>query len=231
MTMFRGSVQRFLAIAHSSVAHLILCFCFAVVLCLPTTILQASEISNLQQLSGTLKDNSKVASYALLVRHALAPGTGDPQEVVIDDCSTQRNLNDEGREQSARIGRLLQQAGLPDLEIFTSQWCRCRETAEIARGSLMRASGSASADKLPQVEDLPALNSFFSQYEERESQTVEVKQWLDDRAQSGTERLALLVSHQVNITALSGAYPSSGEIVVVEFRDGEVNVIASVPTL
>lgn len=224
MRMFRGS-------AHQNVAHLILWFCFAAVVCLPTTTLQASEVSNLQQLADTLKDKSKVASYALLVRHALAPGTGDPQEVVIDDCSTQRNLNDEGREQSARIGRLLQQAGLPDLEIFTSQWCRCRETAEIARQTLMQARGSATAGELPEVEDLPALNSFFTQYEKREPQTREIKQWLTDRAQSGSGRLALLVSHQVNITAATGAYPSSGEIVIVESRDGEVNVIATVPTL
>ena len=223
-------MKTFRSLVHSGIAYLVLWFCFSFCTLLPATTLQASEVSNLQQLADTLKDKSKVASYTLLVRHALAPGTGDPQEVVIDDCSTQRNLNDEGREQSARIGRLLHQAGLTELEIFTSRWCRCRETAEIARQSLIEASASGAAG-LPAVEDLPAINSFFTQYDKREPQTLELKQWLADRAQSETESLALLVSHQVNITAATGAYPSSGEIVIVESRDGEVNVIATVPTL
>lgn len=200
-------------------------------LCLVCATLHASDLGALQQLSSALKDKSSVSSYTLLVRHALAPGTGDPAEFMIDDCSTQRNLNQQGRQQSVKIGQLLQQAGLSELEVFSSQWCRCRDTATLVRESVLAAAGSNDG-AIAEVADLPQLNSFFRDYERREPQTEELRGWLVKRAQSGSEHLALLVSHQVNITAITGVYPASGEIVIVKTAEnGEVEVVATVETL
>ncbi len=198
--------------------------------CLPAATSHASDLAALQQLASVLNDKSSVSSYALLVRHALAPGTGDPAEFSVDDCSTQRNLNEEGRRQSGKIGQLLKQAGLGGLDIFTSQWCRCRETAVLLRGSFL-ASTEVDEDLIPDVADLPVLNSFFRDYERREPRTEELHQWLVKRSESSAERLAVLVSHQVNITAISGVYPASGEIVIVKTTDGEIEIIGSVETL
>ena len=69
----------------------------------------------------------------VLMRHAPTPGSGDPAEVRIGDCSTQRNLNETGREQARRIGRAFRKRGIAFDAVFTGQWCRCRETAEAPR--------------------------------------------------------------------------------------------------
>jgi hypothetical protein len=89
----------------------------------------------------------------LLLRHVLAPGTGDPPGFVLGDCSTQRNLSDVGREQGRALGERLRQAGIVQARIYSSRWCRCLETAELL--------------DLGPVQPLPALDSFFqdrSQY-------------------------------------------------------------------
>ena len=67
----------------------------------------------------------------IFIRHALAPGTGDPAEFDVDVCSTQRNLSQQGRLQAEDIGVKLRNLGFNELPIYTSQWCRCRETAEL----------------------------------------------------------------------------------------------------
>lgn len=135
----------------------------------------------------------------LLMRHALAPGTGDPVDFSLEDCATQRNLNAVGRMQARATGRMLAEAGLSDAEVFTSAWCRCRETAELLA--------------LGPVEPLAALNSFFRRFERREAQTGALREFLASRTRA--DGPAVLVTHQVNITALTDVFPSSGEIVVV----------------
>jgi len=120
----------------------------------------------------------------VLMRHALAPGTGDPDNFSVDDCSTQRNLSQVGRDQAARIGTALPQHTNLPTKIISSAWCRCMETAELLDSG--------------QVEVLPALNSFFRHYEREPAQTSELKQWMAQR--EGTD-LTILVTHQVNITA------------------------------
>jgi phosphohistidine phosphatase SixA len=136
----------------------------------------------------------------ILLRHAIAPGTGDPAAFTLGDCSTQRNLSDEGRDQARRIGRRLREAGISVDVVLTSQWCRARETAELLG--------------LGQVEAEPALNSFFDGPGDRDAQTRAVKARIAEL--DGAGRKAALVSHQVNITALTGVYPASGEVVVIE---------------
>lgn len=131
-----------------------------------------------------------------LMRHARAPGTGDPAGFRIDDCSTQRNLDASGREQAQQIGERLRAAGVA-AAVFTSAWCRTRETAELL------AVGP--------VEVLPALNSFFADGASRPAQTDAVRRF----ATEWTSGPLVLVTHQVNISALTGIFPADGEMVVL----------------
>ena len=138
-----------------------------------------------------------------LMRHALAPGTGDPHNFQLGDCTTQRNLDRQGRDQARKVGERLRARGVTFDAVWTSQWCRCRETAALLN---MGAS-----------EEVPALNSFFTDWSLRGPQTAE----MISRIAGTQDKRLLLVSHQVNINALTGVAPRSGEIIVVEMRDGE----------
>lgn len=141
-------------------------------------------------------------SQVVLLRHALAAGTGDPASFTLGDCTTQRNLSEEGRAQARRIGARFRENGIASAAVFTSQWCRCRETAALL--------------DLGPVEDLPLLNSFFQNRGNREAQTDSLTAWLA-RQQLNTP--LVLVTHQVNITALTGVFPASGEMVFLR-REG-----------
>jgi phosphohistidine phosphatase SixA len=141
----------------------------------------------------------KSANHFVILRHAIAPGMGDPPGFNLDDCRTQRNLSDEGRRQAELIGQRFRSQGYPKARVYSSQWCRCLETATLLN--------------LGRVEELPVLNSFFADFDREQTQTRQLKEWLDKQDLSD---LVVLVSHQVNITALTGIYPRSGELVVVE---------------
>jgi phosphohistidine phosphatase SixA len=144
-----------------------------------------------------------------IMRHALAPGTGDPAAFRLDDCRTQRNLDSRGRSQARAIGQVLRDAGVVFDRILTSQWCRCRETADLV--------------DLGMPVDFPALNSFFRDRSSADEQTEEVRAFLGSLPES--ER-ALLVTHQVNITALTGRGIASGEIFLLEINEaGKVEVV------
>lgn len=133
-----------------------------------------------------------------LMRHARAPGSDDPPEFRLGDCATQRNLSAGGRAQAVQIGEFLRSHGFGALRIVSSQWCRCRDTAELL--------------ELGPVEELPALNSLVSYPRERNAMTAEARAWI--LAQDLSAPL-LLVTHQINIGALVRQYPDEGEIVVV----------------
>lgn len=151
-----------------------------------------------------------------LIRHALAPGTGDPGNFTLGDCRTQRNLNDVGREQAARIGDLFRQNGIETAAVLTSQWCRCRETAELM--------------DIGAVEDAPFLNSFFRDYANRAPRTAALRAWM--AARTPEDGPAVLVTHQVNISAYTDSFARSGEIVVVRvMEDGSAEVLGSIETL
>ncbi|WP_249691584.1 histidine phosphatase family protein [Stappia sp. WLB 29] len=139
-----------------------------------------------------------------VMRHALAPGTGDPADFRLDDCTTQRNLDERGRAQARAIGAAFRARGIAVDRVLTSQWCRARETAALLG--------------LGEVQELPDLNSFFADRREAESQTQRLAAAIRALPR-GT--VAVLVTHQVNITALTGVYPSSGEIIVGR-PEGEV---------
>lgn len=148
-----------------------------------------------------------------IMRHALAPGTGDPDSFRLGDCSTQRNLNEAGRAQAAAIGNSIDRAGIPVTRVLTSQWCRAAETARLL-------------DVGPVVEE-PALNSFFGDRDTEPEQTARLHQLL---AAASAEKL-VLVTHQVNITALTGVVPGSGEVLVITIAaDGRVKVVERIAT-
>ena len=144
-----------------------------------------------------------------ILRHAVAPGTGDPATFALDDCTTQRNLDARGREQARKIGAAIRAAGATVDRVLTSQWCRCRDTARFL--------------DLGPAEDLPALNSFFRNRDRAGPQTAKLRQF-PLGLQPG--KTVVLVTHQVNITALTSRIPASGEVFLLEIgRDGTISVV------
>ena len=155
----------------------------------------------------------KSGGHVVLMRHALAPGMGDPSEFALGDCSTQRNLSDEGRKQAARIGARFRANGLAAAQVLSSQWCRCLETAELLG--------------LGPVEEMPVLNSFFQRPDRRNRQTEALKAWLDSQ---DLDDPLVLVTHQVNISALTGEFASSGEMLFVTLENDEPVVLSRTST-
>lgn len=141
-----------------------------------------------------------------VMRHALAPGGGDPANFVLGDCSTQRNLDDRGRAQAERIGAALRDREVRFDAVWTSQWCRCEETADLL--------------DVGAVQEVASLNSFFQNRGGGPAQTDDTLALL--RAHTGGR--LMLVTHQVNITALTDVLPRSGEIIVIEMEDGAVQI-------
>ena len=150
----------------------------------------------------------------VLMRHAIAPGMGDPENFTIGDCRTQRNLSEAGRRQAEAIGNRFRANGIDKARVFSSQWCRCLETATLL--------------DLGVVEELLELNSFFQEYERRDYQTQELRKWI---GRQSLDQPLVLVTHQVNITAMTGIYPESGEMVLVKRSDsGELSVLGRIET-
>ena len=150
----------------------------------------------------------------LLLRHALAPGTGDPPGFVLGDCSTQRNLSDAGREQARALGERLRQAGIVQARVYSSRWCRCLDTAELL--------------DLGPVQPLPALDSFFQDRSEGAARTQAARDFLDDLP---VGLPVILVTHQVNITGLTGQFAASGSGVLARVPvhvDGDLEVLGIV---
>ncbi|MFU8863715.1 MAG: histidine phosphatase family protein [Rhodobacterales bacterium] len=147
-----------------------------------------------------------------LMRHALAPGTGDPASFRLEDCTTQRNLSAQGRAQAQRIGAALRERGVAFDHIWTSGWCRARETAELMQ--------------MGSVQVMPSLHSFFARRGNRHAQSQSTIEALSAVAAGAR---VLLVTHQVNITALTGVFPASGEIIVAQVApDGSLEVTGRV---
>jgi phosphohistidine phosphatase SixA len=145
----------------------------------------------------------------VLFRHALAPGGGDPPGFQASDCSTQRNLSDEGREQAKRMGQTLRDRGVKIQAVWHSAWCRTRDTAKLAFPEMRE----------PQLRPEIAFNSFFNQRNSEPAQTQAARALLLKWQGSG---VLVVVTHQVNITALTGIVPQSGEGVVLQREAGKL---------
>jgi len=181
-------------------------------LAIAVTLLGISNAAKAEDFS--LWNALRSGGHVALLRHALAPGTGDPPGFTIGDCSTQRNLSKQGRAQAARIGGRFRKNGIKAARVYSSQWCRCIETAEQL--------------KLGTISQLPALNSFYQRWQNRASQTKTLRAWLRQQDLSAP---IVFVTHQVNITELTGVYPKSGELVIVRIsKAGEVKVVGTIAT-
>ncbi len=159
---------------------------FVLMICAVTV--QAADFDN-------LVEQIKEGGYVLMIRHAYAPGTGDPANFRIGDCATQRNLNGRGRTQAREIGRWLRARGIDSARVFSSQWCRCLETAELIG--------------LGPVSQLPALNSFFERPQDAKPNLAALREFLSRQPEDG--KLILLVTHFVTISGITGQGVSSGE--------------------
>ena len=138
-----------------------------------------------------------ISANVIFMRHALAPGFGDPHNFIKEDCSTQRNLNNKGRLQARFIGSYLKASEIKFSEILTSEWCRCIDTTkELNLGKWETFSG---------------LNSFFQGHEKKIQVMNKLQKKLDSLDNSD---LVLFVTHQVVITEQTGVAPSSGEMVL-----------------
>lgn len=135
----------------------------------------------------------------VLVRHANAPGTGDPPGMRLDACATQRNLDETGRQEAVALGTRLRDAGIDAARVFTSRWCRSRDTATLL------GYGPPTA--------LPAIDSFFDARNEAAARTAALRAFL---AALPAGAPVVLVTHQVNITALTEIVPAPAEMVFVE---------------
>ena len=155
---------------------------------------------------------AKKGNKIILIRHSIAPGSGDPSNFKIDDCKTQRNLSQKGIDQSKRIGKLFKKNQIQIDQVLSSQWCRCKDTAKYAFNNFKEFS---------------ALNSTFqSPYDKNEKKQIKalreyIQKW------SGNGGNLVLVTHYVIITAITDVAPRSGEIVII---DKNFNTLSSILT-
>ncbi len=157
----------------------------------------------------SLQEGNKI----LLIRHASAPGGGDPIGFKINNCKTQRNLDQTGIEQSKNIGKLLKIKLIPIDVVLSSQWCRCKDTAKYA---------------FKTYKEFPALNSTF-QYpfnKNEEKQLKDIKRYIKNW--EGNGKNLIMITHYSIITKLTNSTPSSGEIIVT---DKNLNILERIPTL
>ena len=140
----------------------------------------------------------------LFMRHALAPGMGDPNGFSIKDCRTQRNLDETGRAQARAIGAKLAAADIKFSAIYSSYWCRCLETAQLL--------------DLGDVTPFDGLNSFFQNHAPRDATLAKLRQKLESLSPSAPANL--MVTHAVIIRAITGLSVASGGVVIYDLKTG-----------
>ena len=147
-----------------------------------------------QNMINELKQGGKL----IFIRHAIAPGGGDPINFDIKKCSTQRNLSDSGRKQASEIGSFFKKNNIQVNKVYSSEWCRCKETALFA---------------FNEFETKNFLNSFFSSKfaQNKDSQMVKLKEFINNW--DGKNNV-IFVTHYVVISEILNYAPSSGEIVI-----------------
>ncbi len=148
----------------------------------------------------------KHGNHVILLRHTeTVAGIGDPPGYRLDDCRTQRNLNDTGRAQAQAWAKAVTEKAIPIGGVFSSVWCRCVETATLAFGHTRR-----------RPDTWPALNSHFEHPSSAALQAEQVRGGIPARMQ--VSKNLVLVTHQVNIAALTGTIPAMGEAVIARVR-------------
>ena len=140
---------------------------------------------------------AQTGANVVFMRHALAPGYGDPDNFQIEDCNTQRNLDEDGRRQAEAIGRYFREHQITFTTILSSRWCRCTQTAELL------SYGSWS--------EFDGLNSFFQGHVDKQETLALLK---DKLGSLSSDDMVLMVTHQVVISAITDISPPSGGLVV-----------------
>lgn len=171
-------------------------------------ILAVNSAYSAEEVLTSLKEGGKI----IFIRHALAPGNGDPENFDLNDCSTQRNLNQRGIEQSKFIGNIFNKNQIKIENVYSSEWCRCIDTAKFA---------------FKNYQTFSALNSFYDiRFEANEErQITQLKEFINQW--NGKENI-IFVTHFVVISSMLNIGTSSGEIVIT---DKNLNIIGSIDTL
>jgi phosphohistidine phosphatase SixA len=140
----------------------------------------------------------KKGGNLIFIRHAYAPGGGDPKNFDINDCKRQRNLSNSGRDQAKKIGSYFKENSVPVSKVYSSEWCRCKETASIAFNVFETKS---------------FLNSFFSSQfaKNKDLQMKKLKTFISNWNE---DKNLVFVTHYVVISETLNYTPSSGEIVI-----------------
>ena len=156
----------------------------------------------------SLKEGNKL----IFIRHALAPGNGDPENFELQNCSTQRNLDDIGIQQSKRIGLIFKKNKIKIDKIYSSEWCRCKDTAKYAFNDF---------------KTFDALNSFYD-IRFAANEDKQIKDFYEFIDNIDSKNNIVFVTHYVVIGSILNIGTSSGEIVVT---DKNLNIIGSIDTL
>ncbi len=172
------------------------------------TLIFSNQVKSNENIINSLKEGGKI----IFIRHALAPGNGDPENFDINDCSSQRNLSNKCINQSKIIGKFFLQNKIKIDKVLSSEWCRCKDTAY---------------HSFKNFETFNALNSFydikFAQNKKKQIKELKnyIKKWNSDKN-------LVLVTHYVVILEMLGQSVSSGEIVI---SDKIYNIIGSIKTM
>ena len=142
----------------------------------------------------------KKGGNIIFIRHAIAPGNGDPQNFDISNCSTQRNLSKDGELQALKIGKFFKENDIKLTKVLSSEWCRCKDTAKIAFGN---------------YETNNFLNSFYDERfsENKDKQILDFQKFIRNWNKTGN---LVLVTHYVVISEILDLTTSSGEIVITD---------------
>jgi len=145
-----------------------------------------------------LKKENKI----IFIRHAIAPGNGDPSNFDISDCSTQRNLSKDGELQALKIGKFFKEKDIKFTKVLSSEWCRCKDTAKIAFGN---------------YETKNFLNSFYDERfsKNKDKQILDFQKFIKNWNKTGN---LIFVTHYVVISEILNVTTSSGEIVISDLN-------------
>jgi phosphohistidine phosphatase SixA len=155
----------------------------------------------------------KSGRYVVLIRHAVTePGVGDPPGFTHGQCSTQRNLSEQGRIDARRIGAAFQARDIPVAGVLSSRWCRCLDTAKLAFG---KVTPTSMLDSMFNDPDKPAAEK--------------IREVFAAAARRSTAGNLVMVTHNQNIHALTGVSTMSGEMVVVLPENGKFKIIGQLP--
>ena len=157
------------------------------------------------------KEINKIDANVIFLRHSWAPGFGDPENFKIDDCSTQRNLSDDGVLQARKIGNFFLNNQIEFSEILTSEWCRCKDTI--------------NEMNIGDWKTFPGLNSFFQNFSKK---NIVLPLLYDKLNNVKNDDFILLVTHQVVISEVTNISPPSGGIVIYNTINKKAKLIRNV---